>query len=64
MTPDLSWYPPTSLMGHHWRVEILHVSGTWRWYTEHLTQDNAEVFCAYKRELYPGDQWRVTEALR
>lgn len=61
---DSNWFPPTSLMGRHWRVEILHVSGTWRWYTEHLTEHQALTFCKYKQEYHPLDSWRVVEALR
>lgn len=64
MTPDQSWFPPTSLTGRHWRVEVLHADGSWRWYTEHLTERAAEVFCTYKRELYPTASWRVAEAVR
>jgi hypothetical protein len=64
VTPDQSWFPPTSLTGRHWRVEILHVNGQWAWYTEHITERQAEVMLSYKRELSPLDQWRVVEAHR
>lgn len=58
------WFPPTSLTGRHWRVEVLHASGAWRWYTEHLTAEQAESFCNYKREYHPLDSWRVVEVVR
>jgi len=59
-----TWYPPTSLMGRHWRVEVRHVAGHWVWYTAHLTQEDAEKFCAWKRTNHPRDEWRVVESLR
>jgi len=59
---DLNWYPPTSLKGTHWRVELLSVYGLWQWYTEHLTEYDAERFAAYKREYHPHETWRVVKA--
>jgi hypothetical protein len=58
------WYPPTSLTGRHWRVELRHVDGTWSWYTEHLTEHDAQTFCNYKQEYHPRDSWRVVEVTR
>jgi len=63
-TPDMTWHPPTSLKGTHWRVELLDVYGYWRWYTEHLTEYDAERFAGYKRQYHPHDSWRVVKATR
>ena len=63
-TPDMTWHPPTSLTGTHWRVELLHLSGDWRWYTEHRTEYDAERFANYKREYYPHESWRVVKTTR
>jgi hypothetical protein len=61
---DKNWFPPTSLKGKHWRVEVLGIDGTWCWYTEHMHPSHAESFCKYKIEYHPHDQWRVVEAFR
>jgi hypothetical protein len=58
------WFPPTSLTGRHWRIEVRHIDGSWRCYTEHMTQHDAESALRYRHELSPLDEWRVVEAHR
>lgn len=56
------WYPPGTLFGPHWAVEVFHVVlETWVTYTEHTTLASAE-FMAQKLGDLTGA--RVTEVLQ
>lgn len=64
-TPCLpQWYPPGSLQGRFWRVEVLHASGEWRVYTEHHDEDNATRTLAYRRANDPSSTYRVVQSFR
>ena len=56
------WYPPGTLIGPHWVVEVFHVvRETWVTYTEHTTSASAD-FMAQKLGELAGA--RVTEVFK
>jgi len=40
------WYPPQTLIGPHWEVQLLHVNGHWVTYTEHTSPESAYALAA------------------
>lgn len=36
-----NWYPPKTLIGPHWELQLLHVRGHWATFTEHTNADAA-----------------------
>jgi len=64
MRAKRSWYPPCSLTGSCWRLEILHIDKSWRWYTEHLTHLDAQRMLSVRQTNSACDQWRVVKAFR
>jgi len=64
MLSQRSWYPPCSLTGSYWRLEILHIDKSWRWYTEHLIYSDAQRMLSIRQSNSACNQWRIVKAFR
>jgi hypothetical protein len=57
-----NWYPPGSLIGPHWEVQLKHaVSQQWVTYTEHSTSAQAEALAQRYSIVADGNSARVVE---
>jgi hypothetical protein len=65
-TSERDWYPPNTFSGSHYQLWIYSQSGYggWRAYTEHRSQQKAQVWAERMQERYPLDDWSVRQALR
>jgi tryptophan-rich sensory protein len=56
-----TWYPPKSLIGPHWEVQLMHVvTQQWVTYTEHTTEQQARSL-AERYSMTVGKDCRVVE---
>ncbi len=56
-----TWYPPKSLIGPHWEVQLFHcVKEVWVTYTEHTTEQQAQAL-ADRYSMTVGKDCRVAE---
>lgn len=58
------WYPPGSLIGPHWQIQLKHVvTDEWVTYTEHATMAAANALADRSHLVVGTDRCRVVEVV-